>query len=123
MELTELVEKPWLKSWPEEIPITLDLPDDYPIYNFLQEAAELSPNNVATVFFDKKMKYGELWEKVLRFANSLHNLGVKKGDRIGIYLPNCPQFVIAFFAINRLGAMMLTIITIILANIILRMIV
>lgn len=105
MEQTELYEKPWLKSWPEEIPNHIDYPDDYPIYKFLQEAAELSPDNVATVFFDKKMKYGELWDKVLRFANSLHKLGVKKGDRIGIYLPNCPQFVIAFFAINRIGAM------------------
>lgn len=105
MEQTELIEKPWFKSWPEEIPKKLEYPDDYPIYKFLQEAAELSPDNVATVIFDKKMKYGELWDKVLRFANSLHKLGVKKGDRIGIYLPNCPQFVIAFFAINRLGAM------------------
>ena len=105
MEQTELIERPWYKSWPQEIPITLDYPDDYPIYQFLQEAAEVYPENIATVFFDKKTKYGELWEKVLRFANSLQQLGVKKGDRIGIYLPNCPQFAIAFFAINRLGAM------------------
>ena len=107
MEQTELFEKPWFKSWPEEIPKKLEYPDDYPIYKFLQEAAELSPDNVATVIFDKEMKYSELWDKVLRFANSLHKLGVKKGDRIGIYLPNCPQFVIAFFAINRLGAMII----------------
>ncbi|MFQ5981439.1 MAG: long-chain fatty acid--CoA ligase [Candidatus Heimdallarchaeota archaeon] len=104
MEQIEDLEQPWFKRWPEEIPKHLDYPDDFPIYKFLQESAELYPNNVATIFFDKKMTYGELWEKVLRFANSLSKLGVKQGDRIGIYLPNCPQFVIAFFAINRLGA-------------------
>ncbi|MHA2232297.1 MAG: long-chain-fatty-acid--CoA ligase [Candidatus Hodarchaeales archaeon] len=104
MEQIEDLEQPWFKRWPEEIPKHLDYPEDFPIYQFLQESAELYPNNVATIFFDKKMTYGELWEKVLRFANSLSKLGVKQGDRIGIYLPNCPQFVIAFFAINRLGA-------------------
>ncbi len=104
MEMEQLL-KPWFKLWPEEIPKTLEYPEDFPIYKFLQESAETNPDNVATIFFDKKMKYGELWNKVLRLAYSLHhNLGIKKGDRIGIYLPNCPQFVIAFFAINRLGA-------------------
>ncbi|MFX1534927.1 MAG: long-chain fatty acid--CoA ligase [Promethearchaeota archaeon] len=105
MEETKVIDKPWFKLWPEEISKTLDYPEDFPIYKFLQESAETDPNNVATIFFDSKIKYDELWERVLRFASSLHKLGIKKGDRIGIYLPNCPQFVIAFFAINRLGAL------------------
>lgn len=105
MEETELYEKPWFKIWPEQIPKHLEYPEDYPVYKFLEETMEFAPNNVATVFFDSTMKYGELWDRVLRFAHSLHKLGVRKGDRIGIYLPNCPQFVIAFFAINRLGAL------------------
>ncbi|MFW9917776.1 MAG: long-chain fatty acid--CoA ligase [Candidatus Thorarchaeota archaeon] len=104
MEQIEKLEQPWYKLWPEEIPKHLEYPEDFPIYKFLQEAAELSPDNIATIFFDKKMNYGEFWDKVLRFANALSKLGIKKGDRIGIYLPNCPQFAIAFFAINRLGA-------------------
>ncbi|MFX0065203.1 MAG: long-chain fatty acid--CoA ligase [Candidatus Hermodarchaeota archaeon] len=105
MEETKVIDKPWFKLWPEEISKTLDYPEDFPIYKFLQESAETDPNNVATIFFDSKIKYGELWNRVLRFASSLHKLGIKKGDRIGIYLPNCPQFVIVFFAINRLGAL------------------
>lgn len=105
MEYTEIADRPWFKLWPEEIPKTLEYPNDYPIYKFLEEAALAYPDNIATIFFDKKIKYRDLWDQVLRFANALHKLGVKKGDRIGIYLPNCPQFVIAFFAINRLGAM------------------
>jgi long-chain acyl-CoA synthetase len=105
LEKIDLVEKPWFKLWPEEVSKHLEYPDDFPIYKFLQDSAENQPNNVATIFFDQKVKYGELWNRVLRFASALHKLGVKKGDRIGIYLPNCPQFVVAFFAINRLGAM------------------
>ena len=106
MQLSELEERIWFKAgnWPEEIPKYCDFPDNFPIYKFLEESAIVYPNNVATIFFDSKIRYKELWERVLRFANSLKSLGVKKGDRIGIYLPNCPQFVIAFFAINRLGA-------------------
>ncbi|UCE13028.1 MAG: long-chain fatty acid--CoA ligase [Candidatus Heimdallarchaeota archaeon] len=105
MEITEIYEKPWFKNWPEEIPKHLEYPEDYPVYKFLEETVQSNPDNIATVFFDKTMKYSELWDRVLRLANSLHKLGVKKGDRVGIYLPNCPQFVIAFFAINRLGAL------------------
>lgn len=104
MEISELLERPWFKLWPEEVPKTLEYPENFPIYKFLEEAVTTNPNNIATIFFDSKITYKELWDKVLRFASSLHKLGVKKGDRIGIYLPNCPQFVIAFFAINRLGA-------------------
>ena len=104
MEETELLDRPWFKSWPEEIPKTLEYPEDLPIYKLLEETAQTDPDNIATVFFDKKIKYKELWDRVLRFASSLHKLGIKKSDRIGIYLPNCPQFVIAFYALNRLGA-------------------
>ncbi|MHA2246182.1 MAG: AMP-binding protein, partial [Candidatus Hodarchaeales archaeon] len=104
MEKTELLDRPWFKSWPEEIPKTLEYPEDLPIYKLLEETVQTDPDNIAIVFFDKKMKYSELWDRVLRFASSLHKLGIKKGDRIGIYLPNCPQFVIAFYALNRLGA-------------------
>jgi len=106
MEASELDERPWFTSgfWPEEIPKHLTYLKDFAIYQFLEKAARTSPDNVATIFFDAKITYRELWDKVLRFASSLHKLGLKRGDRIGIYLPNCPQFVIAFFAINRLGA-------------------
>ncbi|MHA2497832.1 MAG: AMP-binding protein, partial [Candidatus Hodarchaeales archaeon] len=104
MDQIEKLDQPWFKLWPKELPKHLEYPEDFPLYKFLQEAAELSPDNTATIFFDKKMNYGEFWDKVLRFASALSKLGIKKGDRIGIYLPNCPQFAIAFFAINRLGA-------------------
>ncbi|MFX0173933.1 MAG: long-chain fatty acid--CoA ligase [Candidatus Hodarchaeota archaeon] len=104
--ILDLEDRQWFKAglWPENVPKYLEYPEDFPIFKFLEEAAETNPNNVATIFFDSKITYQELWKKVLCFANSLQKIGIKKGDRIGIYLPNCPQFVIAFFAINRLGA-------------------
>ncbi|MFX0152455.1 MAG: long-chain fatty acid--CoA ligase [Candidatus Hodarchaeota archaeon] len=104
--ILDLEDRQWFKAglWPENVPKHLEYPEDFPIYKFLEEAAETNPDSVATIFFDSKITYQELWNKVLRFANSLQKIGIKKGDRIGIYLPNCPQFVIAFFAINRLGA-------------------
>ncbi|MHA2176364.1 MAG: AMP-binding protein [Candidatus Hodarchaeales archaeon] len=106
METFDLDERPWFTGglWPEEIAKHLDYPTDFPIYRFLEEAAQTFPDNVATIFFDAKITYKDLWNRVLRFASSLDKIGIKKGDRIGIYLPNCPQFVVAFFAINRLGA-------------------
>ena len=106
MQQIELLDRPWFKGglWPDEYPKTLEYPLNFPVYKFLEESASIYPNNISTIFFDSKLTYKELWDRVLRFTHSLHKLGIKKGDRIGIYLPNCPQFVIAFFAINRLGA-------------------
>ena len=50
MEVTELLEKPWFKVQPEEIPRTLEYPDDFPIYKFLEETVLTFPDNVATIF-------------------------------------------------------------------------
>ncbi|MFW9855283.1 MAG: long-chain fatty acid--CoA ligase [Candidatus Thorarchaeota archaeon] len=104
--ILDLSDRQWFKAglWPEETPKHMEYPEDFPIWKYLEESAYTNPDNVATIFFDAKITYKELWERVLRFADSLQKLGIKKGDRIGIYLPNCPQFVISFFAINRLGA-------------------
>lgn len=56
------------------------------------------------VFFKGKFKtYGELEEEINKFANSLKKLGVKKGDRVAVIFPNCPQFITVFFAVNSLG--------------------
>ncbi|MHA1983133.1 MAG: long-chain-fatty-acid--CoA ligase [Candidatus Hodarchaeales archaeon] len=104
METLKEYKKPWYKHWPEEIPKNIDYNEDFPIYKFLEQSAKDFPDNTATIFFDNKIRYADLWDRVLKFANGLSNLGIQKGDRVGIYLPNCPQFVISFFAINRLGA-------------------
>jgi long-chain acyl-CoA synthetase len=58
----------------------------------------------AIVFYGNKIKHKEIHESSLKFATALHDLGVKKGDKIAILLPNCPQFIIAYLGILRLGA-------------------
>lgn len=62
------------------------------------------PLKPALIFLDNKISYFRLNEMVERFAGALSGLGVKKGDRVGAVLPNCPQHVIVFLAANRIGA-------------------
>ena len=91
-----MTEKIWLSSYPQEIPHHLDLPE-IPVSQFLTDAYKENPSKVAIHFMGKDLTYQELYESSLRFANYLRSLGVEKGDRVAIMLPNCPQAVIAYY--------------------------
>ena len=95
-----MTERPWLKSYPEGVPETLAPYPDRPLHSFLEEAAARHPGNVATSFFGKKTTYAELVKQVDQFSRALVSLGVKKGDRVALVLPNCPQYVVAAFAVR-----------------------
>ncbi len=95
-------EKPWLKFYPPWVPHHIDYPE-VPLDRLLKEAAEKHPDAVAIIFEGYKMRYKELDEAVDRLATALQDLGVRKGDKVAIFLPNCPQFVIAYYAILRAG--------------------
>ncbi len=95
-------ERPWLKSYDQGVPHTIDYPQ-VPLFYFLEEAARKYPESAATIFKDARITYRELNELTDRMAAGLAGLGVKKGDRVGIFMPNSPQFVIAYFAILKLG--------------------
>lgn len=73
------------------------------LHESLSIAASQYPTNAATIFFDAQLTYRELDAAATRFAAALQGLGVKKGDRVMIYMPNTPQFVIAFYGILRAG--------------------
>lgn len=96
-------EKSWLECYPKEV-----LPNyDYPKQNlaqFLIDSAEKFPEHIALAFLGKKIKYKELLDETYRFANVLKDLGVQKGDRVAIMLPNCPQAVIAYYGSLLIGA-------------------
>ncbi|MDX2439196.1 MAG: long-chain fatty acid--CoA ligase [Desulfobacterales bacterium] len=81
-------------------------PKTYPMttYDMFHKNAVKFPSKPALIFMDHPISYRQLDEMVERFAVALSGLGVKKGDRVGAVLPNCPQHVIAFLATNRLGA-------------------
>lgn len=95
---------PWLKHYPEGLKY---ISGDYPevsLYSFFDNTVKKYPKNTALIFFDRKTYYEILDKKVNAFANSLKELGVTRNDKIALILPNCPQFVIAYFAILKLGA-------------------
>ena len=96
-------DRPWLASYPDGIPADFDFPK-VPLTRLLDDAAASFPANTALAFLGTKLTYKQLKEDVDRFATALAGLGVGKGDRVAIVLPNCPQNVIAFFAALRLGA-------------------
>ena len=106
------MEKPWLKFYDEGVPHTLDYPE-VPLHWFLEESARKYPDSIATVlpgkFGDTKLTYSELDQLANRLANALVDMGVEKGDRVGLYMPNCPQFVIAYAAILKAGAVVMAI--------------
>ena len=97
------MDRPWFRHWPEGVPRTIAYPESG-VAALLGKAAKDFPGAVATRFYGKEMAYRELDAAASRFAGGLRRIGVKAGDRISVLMPNCPQFVIAFFGILRAGA-------------------
>ncbi|MBO8142736.1 MAG: long-chain fatty acid--CoA ligase [Firmicutes bacterium] len=95
--------RPWLERYPSGVATTLTYPEESLVRPLIR-AAESDPNRPATVFFGATASYGQLLEQVRRAAAGLSELGVRPGDRVAIMLPNCPQCVIAFYAVLWLGA-------------------
>lgn len=97
----------WYKSWPEGVPREISYPDAT-LPEIIEEHAQKFPGREAVNFYGYKISYGELARMVNSFAASLARLGVKKGDRVCLFLENCPQFIIAIFAVWRIGAVAVT---------------
>lgn len=103
-ETTDLIrQRPWLKHYETDVPFTLAYPSQ-PIYRFLENAARRHPSHRAIVFYDHALTYRELNDAVNRFASALVALGVRKGDRVALLLPNSPQTVIAYYGALKAGA-------------------
>lgn len=98
-----MAEAPWLKFYPPNLRHSLEYPK-ISIAELLRSSAKKHPSNTALVFLDSRISYKQLDSMVDAFTVSLHELGVKKGSRVGIFLPNFPHFVISYFAALRLGA-------------------
>ena len=96
------MERLWYRRWPEGIPKAIDYPH-IPVERMLRQTAEAHPDTVATVFFGARRTYREIDELSDRFAAALRSIGVRRGDRIGLIVPNSPGFLIAFFGIQRAG--------------------
>lgn len=93
---------PWLKHYDKGVPSHIDYPQ-VPLFYFLEESARKYPNSPCAIFKHSVITYREMNELTDRLAAGLTELGLKKGDRVGIFMPNTPQFVIAYFAILKMG--------------------
>jgi len=101
-------EKPWLRFYDPTVRHSLDYPVK-PLSQLLAEAAQKAPQQAAYSYGGKESTYAELEQLTNRLASSLHLLGVKKGSRVAVMLPNCPQFVISYYAIVRVGAIVVNV--------------
>jgi long-chain acyl-CoA synthetase len=96
-------DRPWLDSYAPGVPHDIDPPTGS-LSHLIEESVTQYRGHVALEFFGATTTYSELGDRIARAAHSLHKLGVRKGDRVAVVLPNCPQHVVAFYAVLRLGA-------------------
>jgi long-chain acyl-CoA synthetase len=96
--------RPWFRTWRAGVPKTGAPYPEVSAFTLLTDAASGFPDRPALAFLGKHLSYRQLVREVERFSAVLVSLGVDKGDRVGLLLPNCPQYVIAWYACQRLGA-------------------
>ena len=94
--------RPWHDYYDEGIPSSLTYPE-VPIFHFLDDSAKKYPDKPCTIFKGAEISYKEMNKITDQLAAALVGLGVKKGDRVGILIPNTPQFVMAYFAVLKAG--------------------
>jgi long-chain acyl-CoA synthetase len=96
--------QPWFAQYPRDVPRTLVPYRDVSAYAMLDGAARRHPTRPAVAWFGRHIAYRELLDEVERFSAVLGLLGVRRGDRVAMILPNSPQYVIAYWAALRIGA-------------------
>lgn len=103
-EVRKMIEqtKIWQKHYPKEIPPTISY-DERPLHAFLEDAANRYEEKKALYFMGKEMTFGEIYVQTKKMANYFQQLGLKKGDRVAIMLPNCPQGVISYYGALMAG--------------------
>ena len=90
-------------SYPRGVPISINYPL-MPVTELWRNSARKFPDRDAVIYLNSRQSYGKLWDQMESFAANLMGMGVRKGDRVALILPNCPQFLIAYNAIHLCGA-------------------
>jgi len=96
-------ERPWLAHYEKGVPYTVGIPH-IPLHHLLRSSVRRFPNRVAVYFEGARLSYRKLNHQANRFANALIGLGVGKGARVALLLPNIPQMVIGFYGALKAGA-------------------
>ncbi len=102
------MERPWFKCYEPGVPHHIEYPD-IPLYRLLDSAVRDFPEREAIVFQGRKITYRQLGEEVANAASGLAQGGLKKGDRMAIMLPNCPQYVAVYYAILKVGGIVVNV--------------
>lgn len=97
------MDRPWHRHYDYDVPTTIRYPR-LPVHELVMIPAASQPDKAALYFYGTEMSFWDLRGLILRMANALGSLGVQKGDRVGIHLPNIPQYVISYYAALSLGA-------------------
>jgi long-chain acyl-CoA synthetase len=108
MEGVITMKKAWHASYPENVPTALTIPSTT-IYHLLERSEKAYPDKIAVIDGDKELTYSQLKVRVDRFASVLHQRGFGKGDRMAVMLPNCVEYIISYYAIQRLGGIVVQI--------------
>ncbi|HME19305.1 MAG TPA: long-chain fatty acid--CoA ligase [Nitrososphaerales archaeon] len=95
-------DRPWLKTQ-EKAAVAGLRPEKKPLYELLRDSAREFPDRPSLSYNGRTMSYAEVAELSARFASALASLGVRKGDRVALFMPNIPQFVISYFGILEAG--------------------
>ncbi|TRO43655.1 long-chain fatty acid--CoA ligase, partial [Candidatus Bathyarchaeota archaeon] len=95
--------KLWSKFWPADVPETLQYPD-VTLPEILRKTAREHGEKTAIVFREREINYRELDVLSDKFAAALSSIGIVKCDRVAVFLPNIPQFIIAYFGVMKAGA-------------------
>ena len=99
-------DRPWLQSYtlgPYKLDHSLAPYPQEPLFGILDRAAQEYPNQTAILFQGRELKYRQLKRRVDSLANALARLGLQKGDRVCLYLPNCPEFILSYWAVLKAG--------------------
>lgn len=92
-----------VKQYGPGVQNALEYPE-IPVYQFLEDAATQHPDAPAIRFYSYRFNYAQVWHQVKAMARALRDLGVEPGDRVAVMLPNCPQYVVAYYGTLRAGA-------------------
>ncbi|BDI22364.1 long-chain-fatty-acid--CoA ligase [Herbiconiux sp. L3-i23] len=98
-----LASRPWLAAYAEAVPDEIEVPDTS-LPEMLEQSVRRHRKRIALEFFGAETSYEDLGDQISRVAGGLRKLGVRAGDRVALVLPNAPQHVVAFYAVLRLGA-------------------
>lgn len=98
--------RPWIASYADGVPDDLE-PVSGSLVDIVARSAQEHPTAPALEFFGRETSYRKLHDKIERASAYLRDAGVRRGDRVAIILPNCPQHIVAFYAVLRLGAVVI----------------